>query len=138
MKNFLFLLLIIFFTSSGCASKKQSESPGNNGMKAEQPAVSPSPGTVVAEIQLQAIDKNEGGDWLIDCNVINVLGYGSATKPLPEKLEGLIISQNVMNHAGKENLKKDETLVLVLTGNDPMGEKKPGAPRWRVIDIRNN
>ncbi len=107
-------------------------------MKLEEYSVSPAPGTAVAEIQLTSIEKDKDDSRLVDCKVIKVIGYGSGTRPLPEKFEALRIPVNVMKNSAITELEEDEIFVVVLSGNETMGEDKSGIQKWTVIEIQNN
>lgn len=136
LSNLLIVLLIGFCFS--CASNKESgENDSAESTIQEQP-VAPAPGTAVAEIVItKAVKSKETSEWIVGFDISKVIGYGSATKPLPNKIESLKIPKPVLEKSGKKEFLKNEKLIFVLASRQSMEQMNEGQSSWTIIEIRD-
>ena len=120
-----------------CASNKESGENNTAVSTIQKQPVAPAPGTAVAEAVITKAEQiSETGEWILDLEVSKVIGYGSATSPLPEKLESLKLSNSVLDKSGIVEIGKNEKLVFVLAGRQSIDQNTENQSGWSIIEIR--
>jgi len=137
MKLSILLPVLLIGFCFACASNKESGENDSEGLTIQEQPVAPAPGTAVAEVVItNAIQSDQNSDWIVNFDVSKVIGYGSATKPLPEKIDSLNLSKSVLEKSGKKEIRKNEKLIFVLAGRQSMDHNTESQSSWSIIEIR--
>ena len=137
MKLSILLPVLLIGFCFACASNKESGENNSDGATIQEQSVAPAPGNAVAEAVISKAEQiSETGEWILDLEVSKVIGYGSATSPLPEKLESLKLSNSVLDKSGIVEIGKNEKLVFVLAGRQSMDQNTENQSGWSIIEIR--
>jgi len=137
MKLTILLPVLLIGFCFACASNKESGENDSEGSTIQEQPVAPAPGTAVAEIVItNAIKSDENDGWIVSFTISKIIGYGSATKPLPEKIGSLKLSKSVLEKSGKKEIRKNEKLIFVLAGRQSMDQSTESQSGWSIIEIR--
>lgn len=137
MKSSILLPVLLIGFCFACASNKESGENDSAGLTIQEEQVAPAPGTAVAEVVItNAAQSDHNNDWIVNFDVSKVIGYGSATKPLPKNFESLKLSKSILEKSGKKEIRKNEKLIFVLAGRQSMDQSAESQSGWSVIEIR--
>ena len=98
-----------------------------------------SPGTALIKAMILSVESAEGLPTDITVRVDEVMGYGSATPPLPAGTELRLTVQGFLetNPSLEEQLRKDAEIQLVVASQEGLAVKKSdNQKRWSLVEIK--
>lgn len=98
-----------------------------------------SPGTALIKATILSVESAEGLPAAITVRVDKVMGYGSATPPLPSGTELSLTVQGFLetNPSLEEQLRKDAEVQLVVASREGLAVKKSeNQKRWSLVEIK--
>lgn len=98
-----------------------------------------SPGTALIKAAILSVESAEGLPAAITVRVNQVMGYGSATPPLPAGTELSLTVQGFLesNPSLEEQLRKEEVVQLVVASQEGLAVKKSeNQKRWSLVEIK--
>ena len=98
-----------------------------------------SPGTALIKAMILSVENAEGLPAAITVRVDEVMGYGSATPPLPAGTELRLTVQGFLetNPSLEEQLRKDAEIQLVVASQEGLAVKESeNQKRWSLVEIK--
>lgn len=135
MKKILLITVTIMFLISCSNSKKTAEDTNEMKPIAELPLA---PGYIQASLEIIEIEAEES-QQIVSAKVLEVLKYGSTTKPVPTDTIIKFVMRDDASEKMKNRIKPDATINAVLAQQESpkMSGNQQMSNYWKLISINN-